>query len=56
MEHCLKPSRKEKKHALDLTPYPFELITFEPVNGADNRYGQLDKPIGANLFKEAGLK
>ncbi len=39
IEHCLKPSRKEKKHALDLTPYLFELIPFKPVDGTDNRYG-----------------
>ena len=39
-----------------LTPYPSELIPFEPVDGADTRYGQLYRPIGANPFKEAGLK
>jgi hypothetical protein len=32
------------------------LIPFEPVDGADTRYGQLYRPIGANPFKEAGLK
>jgi hypothetical protein len=37
-------------------PYPPELIPFQPVDGADNRYGQLYKPISANPFKEAGLK
>jgi hypothetical protein len=56
IEHCLTPTQKEKKHASDLTPYPSELITFEPVDGADTRYGQLYKPIGAHPFKEAGLK
>ncbi len=56
IEHCLKPSRREKKHASDLTPYPPELIPLQPIDGADNRYGQLYKPIGANPFKEAGLK
>jgi hypothetical protein len=56
IEHCLKPSRREKKHASDLTPYPPELIPFQPVNGSDNWYGQLYKPISANPFKEAGLK
>jgi hypothetical protein len=35
IEHCLTPTQKEKKHALDLTLYPSELIPFEPVNGAD---------------------
>jgi hypothetical protein len=56
IEHCLKPSRKEKNHALDLTPYPFELIPFEPIDGTDNWYGQLYKPIGANPCKESSLK
>ncbi len=36
IKHCLKPSRKEKKHASDLTPYPPELIPFQPVDGANN--------------------
>ena len=56
LEHCLHPKRTDKKHASDLTPYPSELIPFEPVDGADTRYGQLYRPIGANPFKEAGLK
>ena len=34
LEHCLHPKRNEKKHASDLTPYPLELIPFEPVDGA----------------------
>jgi hypothetical protein len=54
--HCLHPKRFEKKHASDLTPYPAELIPFEPIDGANTRYGQLYRPIGANPFKEAGLK
>jgi hypothetical protein len=54
--HCLHPKRFEKKHASDLTPYPAELIPFEPIDGADTQYGQLYWPIGANPFKEAGLK
>ena len=33
-----------------------ELIPFQPVNGADTRYGQLYKPISAHPFKEAGIK
>jgi hypothetical protein len=54
--YCLHPKRFEKKHASDLTPYPAELISFEPIDGADTQYGQLYWPIGANPFKEAGLK
>jgi hypothetical protein len=48
--------RREKKHASDLSPYQPELIPFQPVDGPDNRYGQLYKPIGASPYKEAGIK
>jgi hypothetical protein len=48
--------KKEKKHASDLSPYPPELIPFQPVDGADTRYGQIYKPISAHPFKEAGIK
>ncbi len=41
LEHYQKPGRKEKKHASDLSPYPLKLIPFQPVDGADTRYGQL---------------
>jgi hypothetical protein len=56
IKHCLKPTRMEKKHTSDLTPYPAELIPFELIDGSDTRYGQLYYPIGANPIKEAGLK
>ncbi len=39
----------------DLSPYPLELIPFQLVDGAETRYGQLDKPISAHPFKEAGI-
>jgi hypothetical protein len=55
IEHCLHPKQIEKKHAVDLSPYPAKLIPFECIDGADTRYGQLYHPIGANPFKEAGL-
>ena len=55
LEHYDKPSKKEKKHASNLSPYPPELIPFQPVDGADTRYGQLHKPISAHPFKEAGI-
>ncbi len=41
LEHCKNAGRKDKKHAADLSPYPPELIPFQPVDGADTRYGQL---------------
>ena len=56
LEHCDNIKRKEKKHASDLSPYPTELIPFEPVDGTDTRYGQIYKPITAHPFKEAGIK
>jgi hypothetical protein len=56
LEHCHNTGRKEKKDASDLSPYPPELVPFQPVDGADTRYGQLYKPISAHPFKEAGIK
>jgi hypothetical protein len=56
LKHCNNAARKEKKHTANLAPYPPELIPLEPVDGADTRYGQLYKPIGAHPFKEAGIK
>ncbi len=35
LEHCDKPSKKEKKHASDLSPYLPKLIPFQPVDGAN---------------------
>jgi hypothetical protein len=55
LEHCQKPGHKEKKHTSDLSPYPLELIPFQPVDGADTHYGQLYKPISARPFKEARI-
>jgi hypothetical protein len=57
LEHaCHLPNKKENKHASDLSPYPIELIAFQPLDGPDNCYGQLYKPISAKQFAEAGLK
>jgi hypothetical protein len=56
LEHCHDSGRKEKKHASDLSPYPPKLVPFQPVDGADTRFGQLYKPITTNPFKEAGIK
>ncbi len=56
LQHCNIPNRKMKKHALDLSLYPLELIPFEPINGPDIQYGQLHKPITSNPYKEVGIK
>ena len=39
--HLRHANKKDKKHASDLSPYPIELIAVEPLDGADNQYGQL---------------
>ncbi len=46
---------KKRKILQNLSPYPVELIPFQPVNGADTRYGHLYKPISAHPFKVAGI-
>jgi hypothetical protein len=43
-------------HALSLTPYPNNLIPFQPVDGPDTQFSQLYRPIGKHPFKEAGIK
>ncbi len=50
------PGKRDKKHAAELSPYPLELIAFQPLDGADTRFGQLYKPIKAEPFASAGLK
>jgi hypothetical protein len=37
-------------------PYPLKLLPFQPLDGVNNRYSQLNKIIGNHPFKEAGLK
>ncbi len=48
--------QKDKMHASDLCPYPAKLIPFEPLDGTDNRYGKLYKPIRPSPYKEVGIK
>jgi hypothetical protein len=55
IEH-VSMKRKEKKHTLDLSLYPAELIAFQPLDGADNQYGQLNQKISNHPCKEAGIK
>ena len=56
LQHVHSPTSRNKKHALDLSLYPVELIPFQPLDGPDTCYGQLYKPIGLLPFKEARLK
>ena len=50
--------RKDKKQASDLSPYPAELIAFQPLDGADNQYDQIHQKqkICNHPYKEAGIK
>jgi hypothetical protein len=56
LKHCSTQSWKEKKHASDLSPYPTKLIPFKLADGPNTWYNQLQKPIVAHPFKEAGIK
>jgi hypothetical protein len=56
IKHCHHPNRKDKKHALSLTPYPNNLTPFQPVDGPGIQFSQLSCPIGNHPFKEAGIK
>ena len=55
LQHVHHPTCQDKKHASDLSLYPIELIPFQPLDGADTRYGQLYKPISLSPFKNTGL-
>jgi hypothetical protein len=55
IEYCHHPTQWIKKHTADLTPYPAELIPFEPINGPNTQYSQLLKAIDPHPFKEAGI-
>jgi hypothetical protein len=55
IEH-VATKRKDKKHTSDLSPYPSELIAFQPLDGADNQYGQINRKIIDHPYKEAGIK
>jgi hypothetical protein len=56
IEFCDKPSRRDKKHTADLSPYLPELIPFKPLDSADSQYGQLYKSIVKSPYKEAGIE
>ena len=56
IQHCIKSSRTDKKHASHLTPLPDKLIPFPPLNGADTAYQQLHKKYKSNPFAEASIK
>ena len=45
-----------KRHAAHLSPYPDQLLPFMPIDGPDNRYGQIHSPIQKNPYLNAGIK
>ena len=45
-----------KRHAAHISPYPDQLLPFMPVDGPDNRFGQLHTPIQKDPYINAGLK
>ena len=56
LQHCIRQNSFEKKHAAHLTPYPAELIPFEPLDGPDHQFGQIHRPISKEPFTAAGIK
>jgi hypothetical protein len=54
IEHCTSKAR-DKKHASDLSPYPAELISYRPLDGADNQFGQLYCRFKEHPYREAGI-
>ena len=47
---------KDKKHTLDFSPYPAELIAIQPLDSADNQFDQIHRKICDHPYKEAGIK
>ena len=47
-----------KRHAAHLSPVPDQLLPSMPVDGPDNRFGQIHTPIQKNpyAYENAGLK
>ena len=55
LEHYLQPDRFEKKHASMMSPYPLELVPFQPVDGPDHRFSTMNRPITKSPYVDAGL-
>jgi hypothetical protein len=55
IEH-IDSKRIGKRHASDISPFPPELLPFLPVDGPDNRFGQLHRPIQQSAYQHAGIK
>ena len=55
LEHC-ENKKIGKRHAAHLSPFPEQLLPFLPVDGLDNQYDQLYRPIQKDPYKNAGVK
>ena len=55
IEHC-STKHLDKKHSSALSPYPSEIIPLQPVNGADNQFGELNKTISDSSYIQAGIE
>ena len=49
IEH-FSTKKREKRHASDLSPYPAELLPLQPLDGADNQFGQINRKITDDPF------
>lgn len=56
LQHCVHANKYDKKHAAHMSPYPEQLVPFEPMDGPDNRFSQLYKNIQKNPYEDAGIK
>ena len=54
IKHC-ESGRLDKRHAIGLLPVPPELQSSTPVDGPDNRYGQLYRNITKDAYKATGI-
>ena len=45
-----------KPHASHLSPYTKELLPFFPIDGVDNRYGQIYTTIKSDPYMNTGIK
>jgi hypothetical protein len=55
IEYC-STKHLDKKHLSALSPYPSEIIPLQPVDGADNRLGELNKTISDSPYIQAGIE
>ena len=55
IEHC-STKHLDKKHSSALSPYPSEISPLQPVNGADNQLGELNKTISDSSYIQASIE